>query len=160
MKEDLIQLSPTMRERGVSVYERDGGGEWERDRDCPSWRSLLGAGSVFGSAHCIISSSPNPPEQMEKGPTCSTSCIIKSFRLCAPRVYRTLLPHIRHITYMPVCISSSKCQPPASMHGPQAGTRVRGHSPRFIGRDDDLCSGLRLSRSRRNLSSQLCKQRG
>lgn len=64
-------------------------GERESDRDCPSWRSLLGAGSVFGSAHCIISISPNLPEQMEKGPTCSTSCIIKSFCLCAQRVYCT-----------------------------------------------------------------------
>lgn len=33
-------------------------GERESDRDCPSWCSLLGAGSVFGSAHCIISISP------------------------------------------------------------------------------------------------------
>lgn len=53
-------------------------GEGKRDRDCPSWHSLLGAGSVFGSAQCIISISPNLPEQMEKRPTCSTSCIIKS----------------------------------------------------------------------------------
>lgn len=56
-------------------------GERERDRDCPSWYCLLGAGSVFGSAHCIISISFNLPEWMEKGPTCSTRCIIKSFCL-------------------------------------------------------------------------------
>lgn len=79
-------------------------GERESDRDCPSWRSLLGAGSVFGSAHCIISISPNLPEQMEKGPTCSTSCIIKSFCLCAQRVYCT-----RSLAYITVNTDSFRC---------------------------------------------------
>lgn len=58
-------------------------GEKESDRDCSSWCSLLGAGSVFGSAHCIISISTNLPEQTGKGQTCSASCIIKSFCLRA-----------------------------------------------------------------------------
>lgn len=31
-------------------------------QSCPSWHSLLGACCVFGSAHCIISISPNLPE--------------------------------------------------------------------------------------------------
>lgn len=51
------------------------------DRNCPSWHSLLGAGWEFGSAHCIISISPNLPAQMETASTCSMSCIIKSFCL-------------------------------------------------------------------------------
>lgn len=55
----------------------------ESDRDCSSWCSLLGAGSVFGSAHCIISISTNLPEQTGKWRTCSASCIIKSFCLRA-----------------------------------------------------------------------------
>lgn len=55
----------------------------ESDRDCSSWCSLLGAGSVFGSAHCIISISTNLPEQTGKGQTCSASCIMKSFCLHA-----------------------------------------------------------------------------
>lgn len=47
----------------------EGAGEVGGGGGCSSWSSLLGAGRVFGSAHCIISISPNLPRKRRSGNT-------------------------------------------------------------------------------------------
>lgn len=118
-------------------------------RRLPSWLSLLGAGSLFGSAHCIISISSNLPEQMEKRPTCSTSCIIKSFA-SALHVCTVLYP----FRYRTVCTHAYKLHPTVSVHtifcqpNSAANTDKQAHAqarinintrPRRIGGGYELC---------------------
>lgn len=77
------------------------------DRNCPSWHSLLGAGWEFGSAHCIISISPNLPPQMETASTCSMSCIIKFLPLyswCLLYKVHTNKMQIQIQTYCTYCM--------------------------------------------------------
>ncbi len=68
--------------RGVMVFER--GRERKRETeiapaDAVCWEQVVYLGQHIASSAFL----PNLPEQMEKGPTCSRNCIIKSFCLCA-----------------------------------------------------------------------------